>query len=386
MRSTWPAFVDSIRDVLSDRDLYDPELAALVQQIVGEADPADYALRARRVYSWVLEHIDNNDDLFSQAAVMVRSRSGNRARVLHYMLGLAGIPSRMALVRSASGDNVPSNMADGDTYEHLLVTYDDGQQPIWLFTVERDAPFGYVPALLRGQPALLLAAGAPRTVVPNAAAHQDLRQLTLDITLAKDGSAHVEALETLRGTGAVSWRGQLQSIPAPELGQRFEEEYLARLLPGARLDKLHISGREQEAETLQLQYTFDVSVLGRRAGANWALPSMLASHLSQTYAQLDQRTTTMLVPMPLDVEITLRVHLPKGTKRPSTVDPVRLQAAIEGKPRFDMSTKVDGDTLIIERRLDMPLMRVPTNAYQAFASFCRMVDVAEAKEVAVQLP
>jgi tetratricopeptide (TPR) repeat protein len=386
VRATWPAFVDSIRDVLSDRDLYDPELAALVQQIVGEADPADYALRARRVYSWVLEHIDNNDDLFSQAAVMLRSRSGNRARVLHYMLGLAGIPSRLALVRSAGADNTPSNMADGDTFEHLLVTYDDGKQPVWLFTVERDAPFGYVPALLRGQPALLLAPGAPRTIVPDAAPHQDLRQLALDITLGKDGSAHVEAVETLRGTGAVSWRGQLQSIPAPELGQRFEEEYLARLLPGARLDKLHISGREQQAETLQLQYTFDLSVLGRRTGDAWALPSMLASHLSQNYAQLDQRTTALLVPMPLDVEITLRVHLPKGTTRPNTPGPVHLEAAIDGRPRFDMSTKLDGDTLVIERRLDVPLMRVPPNAYPAFATFCRQVDQAEAKELAIKLP
>ena len=272
LHATWPAFVDSIRDVLSDRDLYDPELAALAQQIVGEADPADFALRAHRLYSWVLEHIDNNDDLFSQAAVMLRSRSGNRARVLHYMLGLAGIPSRLALVRSAGGDAIASAMADGDTYEHLLVTYEDGKQPIWLFTVERDAPFGYIPPLLRGQPALLLAAGAPKTSVPEGAPHQDLRQLTLDITLGKDGSAHVEAVETLRGTGAVSWRGQLQSIPKPELAQRFEEEYLARLLPGARLGTLRVSGREQEAETLQLHYVFDMSMLGRRSGQSWRCP------------------------------------------------------------------------------------------------------------------
>ena len=45
------------------------------------------APRARRLYAWVLEHIENNDDMFSQAAVMLRARSGNRARVLHYMLG-----------------------------------------------------------------------------------------------------------------------------------------------------------------------------------------------------------------------------------------------------------------------------------------------------------
>jgi tetratricopeptide (TPR) repeat protein len=389
VRASWPAFVESIRDVLADRDLYDPELAALVQQIVGEADPSDYALRARRLYSWVLEHIDNNDDLFSQAAVMLRSRSGNRTRVLHYMLGLAGIPSRLALVRSAAADSIPSNMADGDTFEHLLVTYEDTTGPVWLFTVERDAPFGFIPPILRGQPALLLAAGAPRTALPRATPGQDLRQLTLDVTLARDGSAHVDALETLRGAGAVSWRGELEGIPKPELNQRFEGDYVARLLPGARLTTLRISGREQEAESLQLQYAFDLHELGRRAGQSWALPPVLATHLSQTYAQLAQRTTDELIPMPLEAEITVRVHLPKGTARPKLPEPVRLQAAIDGRPSFTMTTRFDPkapDTIVIERKIGVPLMRVAKAAYSSFAGFCRMVDLAEAKELLVKLP
>ena len=127
-------------------------------------------------------------------------------------------------------------------------------------------------------------------------------------------------------------------------------------------------------------------MLGRRNGKNWALPSMLASHLAQNYAQLDQRNTTLLVPMPLDVEITLRVHLPEGTPRPGVSEPVRLKAAIDGQPRFDMTTRIDGDTLIIERRLDVPLMRVTKAAYPAFATFCRMVDLAEGKELSVKLP
>ena len=265
-KATWDSFVDSIRDVLADRDQYDPELASLVQQIVGEADPGDYRMRAERIYAWVLEHIDNNDDLFSQAAVMLRARGGNRARVLHYMLALAGVPSRLALVRAASNDLTPSNMADGDTYEHLLVTYEDVKGPVWLFTVERDAPFGYIPPLLRGQPALMLTAGAPKKMVPPGAADADLRQVVFDVTLAKDGSAHVDAVETLRGIGAVTWRSELEAIPAPELNQKFEEEYVGRLLPGAKLTSLYISGREQAAQTTQLQYGFDLNQLGRKVG------------------------------------------------------------------------------------------------------------------------
>jgi tetratricopeptide (TPR) repeat protein len=385
VRASWPTFVESIRDALADRDIYDPDIVALTQQIVSDADPADYRLRAQRLYAWVLEHIENNDDLFSQAAVMLRSRSGNRARVLSYMLKLAGVPAKLALVRSASADSVPSEMADGDTYEHLLVTFTDGRGPVWLFAVERWAPFGYLPPLLRGQPAMLLTPEAERVTVPVGVRGQDLREVALDITLSKDGSAHVAAVESVHGAGAVSWRGELESVPAAELEHRFGEDYVARLLPGARLTSLKITGREQEAETIKLEYGFELGALGRATGKSWALPSMLATHLAQTYAQLSQRSSDELLPSPVEMQMVLRIHLPKGAGRATPPEPVRLEAAIPGRPSYAMTTRFEQDALVIERKVELPVMRVTTKDYAAFATFCRTVDVAEAKELLVQL-
>jgi hypothetical protein len=383
--ATWPAFVESIRDALADRDIYDPEVAALTQQIVGDADPGDYRLRAQRLYSWVLEHIENNDDLFSQAAVMLRSRSGNRARVLAYMLTLAGVPAKLALTRSASSDTVPSAMADGDTYEHLLVTFIDAHGPVWLFTVERYAPFGYIPPLLRGEPALLLTPGAERTNVPTGYLGQDKRQIELDITLAKDGSAGVKVVETVRGAGAVSWRSQLESVPAAELDHRFGEDYVARLLPGARLTSLRITGREQQADAIKLEYSFALGALGRPAGDGWALPAMLQTHLAQNYAQLDQRTIDELIPSALEMEVVLKIHLPQGAPRPTLGEPVQLQAAVPGHPAYTMKTSLENDAFVIERSLELPVMRVTTKDYATFSMFCRTVDLAEARELFVKL-
>jgi cellulose synthase operon protein C len=384
-RADWSTFVESLRDALADRNILDPEIAALVQQIVGDADPGDYAQRAKRLYAWVLEHIENNDELFSQAAVMLRARTGNRARVLHYMLGLAGVPAKLALVRSAGGDTVASEMADGDTYEHLFVTYGDGPKAQWLYTVERYAPFGYVPPLLRGQPALLLTAGAERTLSPPPRAGQDARRLELDITVARDGGARVSAVELLHGAGAVAWRAQLESIPAAELNRRFGEEYVARLLPGAHLTSLRITGREQDAEAISLQYGFDLGALGRRVGESWALPPILASRLAQNYAQAAQRTTDELVPSPVELEIVLRFHLPKGASNPAAPEPVALEAAIPSRPRFDQKSRLEKGALVIERTLRLPAMRIGVKDYGAFAAFCRMVDAAEGKELLVKL-
>jgi cellulose synthase operon protein C len=390
-RTTWEAFIESIREGLVDRDLYDPEIAALVQQVVGDADPGDAKSRAERLYAWVLENVDNNEDVFSQASVMLRARAGNRARVLRYMLELAGVPASLALARSASADSVPSTMADDDTYEHLLVVFQGPAGPSWLFTVERHAPFGYLPPLLRGQPAMLLTAGAPRVTLPQGGKGQDLRRLVLDVSLSDDGNAAIKLVESVSGAGAVNWRSELESIPKAELERRFEDEYVGRLLPGARLKSLKISGREQSARAIELQYEIEISNFGRRLGDRWALPPLVATHLGASYAQLAARTTASLIPNPLEIEVSVRLHLPSGAKKPALPEAVRLQAALPGarapqtNPQFTLASRYEGDRLIIDRKLELPAMRVETDAYPEFASFCRNVDLAEGKELYLNL-
>ena len=394
--ATWPKLIESIREALVDRDIYDPEIAQKAREIAGK--DKDPKVRAQRLYDWVLQNIEESDDLFSQAAVMLRARTGNRARVLHYMLNIASIPSRLVLVRNSGADNTPSNMADGDTYSHLLVTIGGtapalsggasigkGTEETWLFTSERYAPFGYVPPQLRGQPAMRLDATAEPARAPASHAGDELRTLALDITLAADGSAKVAATETVAGAGAVAWRSNLESVPKAELEHRFEEEYLARLLPGARLAKLEIEGLTRDDPAVVIKYSFELGSLGRKIGDRWALPSMLEADLSNNYAQLAQRTTVEQVPNPLEFDTKVLIHLPKGSARPALPAPVKLQAALDGRPTFVMNTRMQDDAIVVERSLRLPSMRVRPDQYPTFASFCQAVDAVEAKELLVRL-
>ena len=387
-RASWDAFVESIREALVDRDVQDPEIAALVQEILAEGRATRGSARdkATRLYAWVLENVENNNDMFSQAATMLRARAGNRTRVLRYLLELAGVETDLALVRSATADTTESKMADGDTYDYLLLTFESGGAREWIFTAERWAPYGFVPALLRGQPALLLD-GERLTVAPSRDG-QDRRTLTLDVTLRQDGGARVDVVEEVRGSGAVAWRANLESVPAAELEHRFEEEYVARLLPGATLAALEIRGRELSAQAVTLAYSFDVDVLGRRVSGGWALPAMLAQKLAHNYAKLSSRTTQQLVGSPLDTDVILRFEFPPGATRPSVPEEIRLVAAMQQsphRPSFTLEGRYEGETLVIERKVRLPLMRVTPEDYKVFASFCRMVDAAEAKELMVGL-
>ncbi|HEX7476575.1 MAG TPA: DUF3857 domain-containing protein [Polyangiales bacterium] len=386
VNATWPAMIESLRDALVDRDLYDPYYAQLVKQIVGEAAPSDYRLRAERLYDWVLANVENNNDVFSQAALMLRAKAGNRARVLHYLLGLAGVPSKLALARNFAGDSTESEMADADTYDHLLVRVDVGEQQLWLFTVERWAPFGFMPPILRGQAALLLEPGAPRVTISQGLLGEDSRKFSLEVSLHADGSAHIDALEALHGSEAISWRTQLEKIPAPELRRRFEQDYVSRLFPGARLSSLQVTGREQNQPDLSLAYAIEVQSFGRRVEGGLALPPILSTELSSSFARTASRKTTELIPTPVHSQLIVRIHLPAGAKAPAPTPAIALTAAFAGRPSFTEQTSADHDVLVVERNLTLPAMRVSPEQYPVFTEFCRRVDQAEGREMPIGLP
>ena len=54
----------------------------------------------------------------------------------------------VALVRSLASDNTHSEVPDSSTYDFLMVRVGEGSDATWLYTVDRSAPFGYIPALL----------------------------------------------------------------------------------------------------------------------------------------------------------------------------------------------------------------------------------------------
>ena len=380
----FPEFIDSMREMLSDRSMVDPTLKKLAESVVGDAAPGDHRLRAERLYAFVLDRMENDSDVFSQAATMLRARQGNRARVLQYLLTLVDVPADLVLVRSAGADRMtgPQSLADTETFEHLLVRVGSGKDALWLFTAERHAPFGYVPSVLRGQPALPLNGVA--VTVPQAPPESELRTLDAEVTLGEDGAALVIVREEVRGASAVSWRNQLEGIPESELEHRFEEEYAARLLPGARLRSLEISGRERTAQSLTLSYELEVFALARRTTLGWAVPQLFRAELASTYAGLPTRTTTEFTGAPVQLDVRVRMQFPSAARRPEAPQTVALGGPM-GQAEFTRAARYEQDALVFERNLRLPALWVEPATYAEFARFCREVDAAEDLEVEYKL-
>ncbi|MCB9633354.1 MAG: hypothetical protein H6721_14655 [Sandaracinus sp.] len=380
VNASWGSFLDGLRDVLADRDVIDPAAQRLAREVAGEGDERT---RAERIYRWLLDETENNDDVFGEAPVMLAQRTGNRVRMMHYLLGLVGIRSDLLVVRGLGNDQTRSEVADEETYTNLVLRLGQGDDAVYLQPTARGVPFGYLNPALRGQDALVLtAAGVQRLVLPESLGPRDSvladsHRVEVTARVGRDGEAEVEIVETFRGVEAIGWRNDLESIPEAVLEQRFEEAYLGRLLSGARLQELRITGRDAPEEPFVLRYVARVPALARRQGGTLVLSGLFPSALGPRFARVDARTTTQVVGPPIHLDVIVRVATADGA--PSVrLPPVSLR---HGEATLTTSSREEGGFFVLERHLDVPMMRVEPGEYEGFASFCRAVDEAEQREI-----
>lgn len=392
VNASWSSFLDGLRDVLADRDVIDPAAVRLARQVAGEGDDRT---RAERLYRWLLDETENNDDVFGEAPVMLAQRTGNRVRMLHYLLGLVGIRSDLLVARGLGNDQTRSEVADEETYTNLVLrlgagtggTADGtGDGAVYLQPTARGVPFGYLNPALRGQDALVLTASSrdgvqrvelPASLGPADSVLSDSRRIEITARVARDGGAEVEIVETFRGVEAIGWRNDLESIPDAVLEQRFEEAYVGRLLSGAELQELRITGRDEPNEPFVLRYVVRVPALARRQGGALVLSGLFPTALGPRFARLDERTTAQVVGPPIHLDVVLRVTTGDGA--PSVrLPPVSLE---HGRAKLTTSSREENGFLVVERHLEVPMMRVSAQDYGAFAAFCRAVDEAEQREI-----
>jgi predicted TPR repeat methyltransferase len=382
--ATWRDYVDSLRDVLVDRELRDPAAVQLVHDVASPDGATTVEQRASRLYEWTMEQMEESSGaLFEQAPTMVATRTGSRARVLLYLLHLAGIDADLALVRDFAADSTDSPVPEDERYGSLLVRMQSNAGPMWIATGQRGAPFGTIPPNLRGMDALVLNAAAEHATVTMPPLETDLRTVDAEMTLEEGGDAHFDVQETFRGAGAAMWRTQLEGIPQANLDDAFDEGYVSRILPGAHMTSLRITGRTEHDQPLVLHYQFDVQHIGHVASGRRMLPPLIPTQLSNAFARLASRTTVQVVSPSLALDVTVRVHVPAGAHVSSLPDAqAEMGGPHESTARY-LTTRTD-DGFVLERHVRVPRMRIAPGEYGAFAGFCREADEVESREIGVQ--
>jgi cellulose synthase operon protein C len=388
VKVSWAAYVESLRDLLVDKDLYDPAAQEFVLQLLGDKVNAPKSVRTELLFRWVTEQIEASNEPFGSAPAMLAARTGSRERVLKYMLGLAGIESDLVLVRGAEADHSDAALPDPETFGYLVLRVASEGGVRFIHAGARHAPFGYLPPQLRGERALVVNAQAEVTQLPADEIERELRTIELDVALTAEGEGQVKVRETHRGASAVEWRNDLDAIPAAELSTRFGQQYAANVIPGARMTALKVIGRDQPEAPLVLEYDLEVADLGQRSGTQQRIGGLFPTLLSSRYARTGSRTTTEIVTPPQAVDVHTRLHLPKGARVLAL--PKAGSVAHPSKAKFDSRSDRGADdthgALSLTRSLRLPLTRVTPADYAGFATFCRTADALEASELVIELP
>ena len=153
LETTLARLVDLAQDVTP----LDPRVRAKVLEIVRGVPATATDERARLLYRWVLEHVqESKESRESDGRRVVTGGSGSRQAAFRYMLRLVGIESELALVKNRLAAQPLGKMSEVEQYDALVmrVTTDKGTR--WLTVRDKFAPFGYAPAELREQPAIRL--------------------------------------------------------------------------------------------------------------------------------------------------------------------------------------------------------------------------------------
>jgi len=307
---------------------------------------------------------------------MLADRTGSRTRVLRYLLELAGADAQIAFVR-AFGAPEPSELPDGDLYGSAVIRVTrPGGEPLWISGESRGAPFGYLPAPLRGQEGVVLAAGLPHVRLPAQPIETDLVEATVEIDPHPDGSAEITIVERRLGGIAAGFREELENIPAAELEETFAGGYTSRVVPGSELVSLAIEGKDDPEAPLVFRYRLTARRLGRMQGGRLVLPPFFEQGLAQAYASLPARTTTELVAGGAH-RLVLRVRGASAATGPD----VELRGPAGAT--YERTSRRERGTLVVERRVSLPRILVEPADYPAFAAWARSTEDADRAEVSV---
>jgi hypothetical protein len=381
VRVGWGVTLDAtalrLVDLVTDRTPVDPRIRALALEVAGETAPGASDERARRIYRWVLDHVQDGKE--TDGRRVVTGRAGSRQAAFQYLLRVLGIESELALVKSRLAMPAPGRMSDIDQYDGLVVRLTTDRGPRWLTVQEKFAPYGYVPAEWREQTAIRLVAGIPRDVVRAPGA---VDRITYEgrADVREDGSATLDLTLTFDGNRAIAWRTAIDQIPQAKISDFVERELIAPSFDGGHIRDVKVQGSPDLDQPLVLRLRVDVPELAKSVQGGLSVHPPFAPPLAQL-AALPARRTPLVRRASWRAEVRLRVVLPASMTPPDHLPHAEQR---DGDAFVAVNDGVEGHAIDFNRVIDVPAGRVqPGDDYGAWQKFVESADALVARDVLV---
>jgi tetratricopeptide (TPR) repeat protein len=370
--ASWDRYFEWVADILVDADKVSPRLEKQVAEIVGDIPPDDGEARARALYRWVTDEIDEGEGIDAPVAFILEERVGNRARLLRAMLGEAGVPSELWVVRSSYADHTETTVPNFNVYSLFAVKV--GMH--WLVPFAESTPYGTLPYAMRGEEAVRLFPSHATGQTPGDDAFDDSITRAIDIHVLPSGRSEAVLTETFRGLEAALMRAALKQLPKSELEKELEGSYLARMFTGASLTGLTLPDLEEASDTLTLEITFTLPAMPGPFPGAIALGPFLKSHLSKIWTQLPERHFPLLIdePTTYHIEVTIRTDGNWYVFQPPA--PATSLDTKHGG-HFEQSYTEKKGVVTLTREVSLPSGRVSPDDYAELLDFTTRIDENE---------
>jgi hypothetical protein len=295
------------------------------------------------------------------------------------MLRLLGIPISFAVVKNRLAAPPLGKMSEVEQYDAIVMRITTEHGPRWLTVHDKFAPYGYVPAELRDQPAIVLAEGTPRDVVHAGGAIDGVKYAG-HATLRDDGSGSLDLELTFSGNRGIAWRNALDQIAQAKLYDFVERELVAPSFAGGHVRELKPVGTDRPDEPLVMKLKIEVPELAKVAAGGLELHAPFAPRLAQL-ATLPERHTPMLRPSHWYAEVHVDVAFPAGGKVSGQVSHGEVR---DGDAVVTVKDVAGAGSITFDRTIDLPAGRVEPGAeYTTWQTFVRDADALVYHDVLV---
>jgi tetratricopeptide (TPR) repeat protein len=382
VRIGWGVSLDSTLarfvDLAGDETPLDPRLRAKALEIVHGVPVTSTDEQARLVYRWVLEHVqETKETRETDGRRVVTGGSGSRQSAFRYLLRLLGIESELALVKDRLAPPPLGKMSEVEQFDALVlrVTTDKGVR--WLTVRDKFAPFGYTPAELREEPAIVLVEGLPSETVHAPGA---IDRMTYEgrADVHDDGSAALDLTMTFEGNRAIAWRNAFDQIPQAKVDDFVERELVAPSFDGGHVRELKVDSTALDRPLVMHLRVEVPQFVKAQGGGTWSVHPPFLPNLGQL-ATLPLRHTPILRRAAWHAEVRVHVTLPDAFKLPSAMPRGEERS---GDAVIAVRDALGPHAIDFDRTVEVPAGRVqPGDDYAAWQKFVRAADALLSHDV-----
>jgi cellulose synthase operon protein C len=361
--------------LIKDQLYADESLKRTVRELVKGAK--DNREKVQRIHRWVVSNTRYVGLEFGihgympyRVPLIVQRGFGDckdKASLMYTMLREAGVDARIVLVRTRRNGAILEQPASLAVFDHAITYVPEFD--LYIDGTAEHSGTTELPVQDQGVTVLVVGPdGAELKRTPVLAAEKNTRRRTLRVALAADGSAEVNAEESIAGADAAGYRNYYQA-PGTR-AERFERS-LAGTYPGLTLEEQRFEPLTDLEQPVRYSYRIKVPQLARWDGDELRLSASTLSDLVQDMARLPKRRH------PLDLQGTRTYVEERSVTLPSGMIAAELPQGGEASSEFGrlaLRFSHDDRKVVVHTEFAVTRDRVAPDEYPAFRRWIEAAD------------